>query len=149
MATIQIITFQRDMKITQNLYSVPSPLAHWGIIVEYKNGNNDQFLYHADKESFFNTNTNYKTKNIDFSTNISRKIDKIVLVGYSSLQLTHENMEDICINITKDRIFNTIGNNCQEWVKSVLSELVKTGNLSHLCLEELKKDNEITPLLGW
>ena len=31
----------------------------------------------------------------------------------------------------------------------VLSELVNSGNLSKLNLDELKDDNEITPLLGW
>jgi hypothetical protein len=31
----------------------------------------------------------------------------------------------------------------------VLSELVNSGNLSKLSLDELKNDNEITPLLGW
>jgi len=58
-------------------------------------------------------------------------------------------MTKICENLTNNRVFNTLTNNCQEWVKEVLQELVNTGHLSHFCLEELKKDNEITALLEW
>ena len=58
-------------------------------------------------------------------------------------------MENICNKITKDRVFNTLTNNCQEWVKSVLSELVNAGYLPQSRLEKVKEDNEIAPLLGW
>jgi hypothetical protein len=76
------------------------------------------------------------------------KVDYLVLVGYSN-KLTHQDMMSICTKISTNRMFNTLTNNCQEWVKQVLSELVNSGNLSELSLDELKDDNEITPLLGW
>jgi hypothetical protein len=58
-------------------------------------------------------------------------------------------MNNICFKLSKNRTFNTLTNNCQNWVESVLIELVKTGNISKLCLEELENNNEILPLLGW
>jgi hypothetical protein len=58
-------------------------------------------------------------------------------------------MNNICSKLSNNRTFNTVTNNCQKWVETVLVELVKTGNLSKLCLEELENNNEILPLLGW
>jgi polyhydroxyalkanoate synthesis regulator phasin len=58
-------------------------------------------------------------------------------------------MVEIFEKITTERFFNTLTNNCQEKVKSILDELVKNGNLSRLSLDELKEENEITFIFGW
>jgi hypothetical protein len=147
MVEISVITFKRGIN-KDILFSVSSRIEHWGIYVDYKEGNPSQMFYHADKTSLTNISTLYKSKPWTWLNNNDNKVDYLVLVGYSS-KLTHENMDDICCKISKDRIFNTLTNNCQEWVKNVLFELVNTGNLSRLSLEELKSNNEITPLLGW
>lgn len=144
MAEISVITFKHGIN-KDILFSVPSCISHWGIYVEYEGDNHTHILYHADKESLINHKTQYKSKPWSW---LNKKVNYLVLVGYSS-KLTHETMDEICCKISNDRIFNTLFNNCQEWVKSVLFELVKTGHLSHLSMEELTENNEITPLLNW
>jgi len=147
MAEIAVITFKRG--INKNiLFSVPSSIEHWGIYVEYEGDNHTQMLYHADKASLINYNTIYKSKPWTWLNNNDKKVDYLIVIGYSS-KLTHETMDEICCQISNNRIFNTLVNNCQEWVKSVLLELVNTGNLSSLSMEELTENNEITPLLDW
>lgn len=147
MAEISIITFNRGIN-KDVLFSVPSYLEHWGIYVEFEGYKQSPMLYHADKTSVINNSTLFKHKSWSWLNGNGKKVSYLVLVGHSST-LTHEEMMDICSDLSKNRGFNTISNNCQEWVKSVLYELVRTGHLSHLCLEELKENNEIVPLLGW
>jgi hypothetical protein len=153
MAEISVITFKRGIN-KEHLYSLPSCVEHWGIYVEYEKDNTSQMLYHVDKTSIINNSTKNLQKpwtwvndegELSYNAN---KVDKLVLVGYSS-KLTPEDMKDICKNLSTDRTFNTLTNNCQKWVESVLAELVNTGHLHKLCLEELQTDNEIIPLLGW
>jgi hypothetical protein len=147
MADISIITFKRGLN-KDTLFSVPSPFEHWGIYVEYEKGTHSQMLYHVDKTTLINNSTKYKHKPWSWLNDNDKKVDYLILVGYSC-KLTHEEMNEICSNLSKDRTFSTLTNNCQKWVESVLAELVNTGNLNKLCLEELKEDNEIIPLLGW
>jgi hypothetical protein len=147
MAGVSIITFKRGFNI-HTQFSVPTRFEHWGIYVDYEDETHSQYLYHADKESAIKPRTIYESKPRTWLHESVKKVDCLILVGYSS-KLTHEEMDNICKKISKDRIFNTLANNCQEWVKSVLSELVNSGNLSHLSLKELQENNEITPLLGW
>jgi hypothetical protein len=110
---------------------------------------NSQYLYHADKDNFKDYSTKYETKEWNRTLRRLNKVDHIELVGYSSTNLTPEKILEICEKINQNRIFNNITNNCQQWIISVLNELVNQGYLSHLVLEELKINNEITPLHGW
>lgn len=71
------------------------------------------------------------------------------VVGYVALgthKLSKEMMKEYCEKVDKDRTFNTITNNCQAWVQSVLKELVDNKHLSQLAYDEFKKNNDITPL---
>jgi hypothetical protein len=147
MAEISIITFNRGIT-KDTIFSVPSYLEHWGIYIEYLNDNSSQILYHVDKASITNNNSLYLHKTWTWLNDQDKKVDYLVLVGYSS-KLNHEEMSNICSKLTENRTFNTLTNNCQKWVESVLVELANTGNISKLCLEELKNNNEIVPLLGW
>ena len=149
MAEISIYTFKRGISKDTN-FSVPSSIEHWGIHVKYEGNTPIRMFYHADKTSLTDNSTYYMPSEEPWNplSNKDKKVDRRILIGYSN-NLTHEEMNKICFNVSKDRIFNTITNNCQEWVKSVLVELVKNKNLSQLCLDELKENKEIIPLLGW
>lgn len=139
-AAINIVTFKRTER-----FKLPNKYEHWGLFVRYED--ESERLYHADKTSITNTQTKYETK--QWSPNRSKKVDLIVLVGYSSASFTDAEMVKICDNITQDRVFNTLTNNCQEWVKSVLDRLVEQRFLANANYELLKEGNDITPLLGW
>jgi uncharacterized protein YaeQ len=144
MAEISVICFKRELF---NQIPISTRFEHWGIFVKYKDEQSSKFVYHADKKNIVDISTKFEARSWDRMNH--NKVDLIILVGYSSGKFTHEEMINSCKKITEGRVFNTLTNNCQEWVKVVLSELVKTGNLSNLALEELKDNNEITPLLGW
>ena len=139
-AAVSIVTFKRTERIR-----IPTPYEHWGLFVGYEDGS--ERLYHADKTSLVDIQTRYENK--PWSPTRSKKVDVIVLVGYTSTSFTSHEMGKICDNITKDRVFNTLTSNCQEWVKSVLAELVKDGHLANASYAQLKEENEITPLLRW
>jgi len=152
MAQISVITFKREF-IEQFLTQVPAQLEHWGIYVEYEDNNNSIFLYHADKSNLFCPFTKFFPKEWSkdggwLKKGRADKVDHLVLVGYSG-KLTHEEMHKICTQLTANRFFNTLSNNCQSWVNTVLLELVNTGNLSELTLENFILENQISPLLGW
>ena len=140
MSKICIVVFKR------NISYIPSQLKHWGIYVEYEEKINTEYLYHADKVSILNIQTEYEGKHWSPSNN--KKVDKVITIGYAS-KLTHTQMIEYCDEITRNRIFNTIGNNCQRWVISLLIKLIEKDHLYCKCYDILKQDNEITPLLGW
>lgn len=132
-SSVSIVVFKPGM----SLIPLSSRVKHWGIYIQYENGEHSSYLYHADKEHILNYQTKYEAK--EWSHTKCNKLDH--LIGYSSQssnELTHDKMIEYCDKITEDRIFNTIGNNCQEWVKSVLIELFKYGHLSSFCYEVLK-----------
>lgn len=140
MSSISIVTFERTKKVT-----IPSSFEHWGIFVRYEEGTDK--LYHADKVSLFNIYTKYEEK--PWSPEKSKKKDCLVLVGYTSKTFNNDTMTEACNQVTRDRVFNTLTNNCQEWVKGVLNNLISNNFLAQAAFEELKYDSEITPLLGW
>jgi 50S ribosomal subunit-associated GTPase HflX len=113
--------------------------------VRYEDGTDK--LYHADKAALTNIQTKYEEK--DWSATKSKNMDCIVLVGYTSSTFNQDAMTKACEDVTRDRVFNTLSNNCQEWVKGVLSSLISDNYLAEGAFEELKFDSEITPLLGW
>lgn len=84
--------------------------------MEYEGEEHSQHLYRADTESPSNLRTSYESKPRSRLHERTKKVDSIILVGYSS-RLTLEEMKSICSEIIKDRIVNTLTNNCQEWVK--------------------------------
>jgi membrane-associated HD superfamily phosphohydrolase len=124
---------------------IPSQFEHWGLFVRYEDGTDK--LYHADKAALTNIQTKYEEK--DWSATKSKNMDCIVLVGYTSSTFNQDAMTKACEDVTRDRVFNTLSNNCQEWVKGVLSSLISDNYLAEGAFEELKFDSEITPLLGW
>jgi hypothetical protein len=143
MAKISILTFKR------NIYGdiclpVPSELEHWGLYVEYSE--NKKIFYHVNKTSIIDTRTSYETRSW---INLRKEnVDFIIIVGYSA-NLTPEQMNELCSEVSFERHFNTLTNNCQEWIKSVLKELVNTEKIPKFYLERLEELNLITPLRGW
>lgn len=154
MAEISIITFKRGF-LEQFLTEVPAQLEHWGIYIEYEDINQSKYLYHADKTNLFYPSTKFLTKEWSkdggwLKEGRADKVGSLRTVGYSG-KLTHEEMVKICIQLSKNRIFNTVSNNCQSWVNSVLVELINKGFLSQHSWDDflLENKNEIRPLLGW
>jgi hypothetical protein len=84
--------------------------------VEYEGEEHSQHLYRADKESPLNLITIYEPKPRSWLHERTKQVESIILVEYSS-RLSHEEIKSICSEIIKDRIVNTLTNNCQEWVK--------------------------------
>ena len=148
MTEITVLTFKRVIKINPEIQNlIPSSIEHWGILVNFER--NTKLLYHADKTSLIDNSTSYiEPEEQPWSLNSDNKVHHRVLVGYST-NLIPKDMNGICQKVSKNRKFNTLTNNCQEWVKSCLIELVNDGKISPLCLEQLKENNEIIPLLGW
>lgn len=141
MSAIYIIAFNR--KICQDFIpSIPVPtfVEHWGILVEYKGESNFQILYHADKTNTTNFQTSYEEEPY---SRLNNRVDLDVLIGYSTIRFSQGQMTEICNNVTNNRKFNTLTNNCQEWVKEVLKELVRNGHLFPLCFKELEEINEM------
>ena len=124
---------------------ISSRFEHWGLFVRYEDGT--EKLYDADKATMTNIQTKYEEK--DWSATKSKKMDCIVLVGYTSSTFNQDTMTKACEDVTRDRVFNTLSNNCQEWVKDVLSRLISDNYLAKGVFEVFKSDSEITPLLGW
>ena len=118
---------------------------HWGLFVRYEDGTGK--LYDADKAGWTNIQTKYKEK--DWSPTKSNKVDRIVLVGNTSSTFNQDTMTKACEDVTRDRVFSIWSNNCQEWVKDVLSSLIVDNYLVEGAFEELKFNNEITPWRGW
>jgi len=153
MAEISIITFKRHLT-KMLIIRVPTQIEHWGIYIKYNDKDHSQFIYHADKQSITDYNTKFLYKEWSKDGDLlkkdrANKVDARELVGYSSYKLTHEEMINICTEVSKNRVFNTIINNCQEWVKTVLSELIDKGYLSKSSLDDFISENKITPLRGW
>lgn len=111
-------------------------------------------LYHADKTSIVDNSTIHNSKEWPLDLNDAKyhKVDMEFVVGYVALgthKLTKKMMKGYCDKVDKDRAFNTITNNCQAWVQSVLKELVNNKHLSQLAYVEFKKNIGVNPLLGW
>ena len=140
MASVSIVTFERSKVV-----HIPSQFEHWGLFVRYEDGT--EKLYHANKAALTNILTKYEEK--DWSPSKSSKMDCIVIVGYTTPTFNQDAMTKACEDVTRDRVFNTLSNNCQEWVKGVLSSLIVDNYLAEGTFEELKLNSEITPLLGW
>jgi hypothetical protein len=125
--------------------SLWSRIEHWGILIKHED--RKQYLYHLHLNA--DHRTEYESKEYSlFDTEILKKVDYKILVGYSK-NLTHKKMDEICKNITENWNYKLISNNCQDWVNNVLKELVNQNYLSPNSYEELKINNEITPLKGW
>jgi hypothetical protein len=154
--SISIVTFKRSGVPYVLASSMISSIEHWGIFITYHDneGRESKVLYHADKISMINNTTKHMVKEwpIDLNDIKYLKVSKILLVGYASqgsYKLTQDMMNNYCDEIDEDRTFNTITNNCQAWVQSVLNKLIHKKHISQLAFDEFKRDNKITPLLGW
>ncbi len=139
MSSVSVVTFERWKGV-----HIPQ-FEHWGLYVRYED--ETYKLDHADKAALTNILTKYEE--IDWSPSKSKKMDCIVLVGYTTHTFNQDAMTKACADVTRDRVFNTLSNNCQEWVKGVLSSLISDNYLAEGVFEELKFNSEITPLLGW
>jgi hypothetical protein len=139
MSSIYIVTFVR-----WKVVHIPR-VEHWGLFVRYEDGTGK--LYDADKAGWINIQTKYKEK--DWSPTKSKSMDCTLFLGYTSSTFNQDAMTKACEDVTRDRVFNTLSNNCQEWVKGVLSRLISDNYLAKGgVFEVLKSDSEITPLLG-
>lgn len=153
---VNVVTFRRAAIPPGLSISAVSRIEHWGLFILYLDDESKEskLLYHADKTSIVNNSTIHNSKEwpIDLNDAKYHKVDTESVVGYLALgthKLTKEMMKEYCEKVDKDRTFNTITNNCQAWVQSVLKELVDNKHLSQLAYDEFKKNTDILPLLGW
>jgi hypothetical protein len=150
---IEIVAFKRTF-LPKNIWDLipdKTKYEHWGIFVHLTDGT--KLLYHADKANIQrNTKSMFKEWPKDINDPKYDKADFILLVGYTaqdSNALSKDKLIEYCDNIDKDRVFNILTNNCQEWVKSVLKELIENKHLPFSACDMLKGNDKMIPLKGW
>jgi hypothetical protein len=141
--TISIGSFRRDISKICLLPSYPN-FEHWIIKVEYDI--EISYIYHADKYTITNRDTNYISKEWKSEWDIK---SNIIVIGILAPDFNHEMMDYYCKKVYQDRIFNTLTNNCQDWVQSVLIELVKDKHLLQKDYDMLIRNDKMIPLKGW
>jgi hypothetical protein len=122
---------------------------HWAIFLPNESAGNDKddipkcgHLFHVSKDGngcciCLLQGTHYK-QNEDFALSgrhSLRSTLKLDCVG----AITVDYVDKVCQKVCKGRGFNFINKNCQEWVKDVLRELVKSEKLPKEVFRKMKR----------
>ena len=129
-------------------HHLPLNFAHWGIFlptVPYQGLPTWGVLYHARKHytSCFPLQRDTEYERI-LNYNLSQSNSLWDAYPLTNVDLTDTQIAFACSQVSQNRVFNFIRQNCQEWVKEVIRCLVQVGLVNGGVFEEISLQGWVT-----
>ena len=122
--------------------------AHWGLFLPHTNSTTDRFgtpywgsLFHAGTdETCSNANQQSMTQfHYEQSFQLAGRHSLLRCTQLDGTAVTDAQLHSACQTVTLHRHFNHITDNCQNWVREVLDNLVDTEHISDEVFKQMRK----------
>lgn len=126
--------------------------AHWGLFLAHPNSTTDRFgtphwgsLFHANTDdNCFNTNKQSMTHfHHEQSFQLAGRDSLLRCTKLDGTEVSEPELSSACQTVTLHRHFNYITENCQNWVREVLSHLVDAECISDEVFKQMKKEGYV------
>lgn len=132
-------------------YHLPLLMAHWAIFLPYSSTRPSNqppgpgILYHASSEwnSCFPLLIGTRFEALP-GYNPSTSSQLFDYFAFNGVDLSNDDVSASCTNISAHRNFTFVNQNCQEWVKEVVKNLINRGLLVAGALEEMRGEGYVS-----
>jgi len=134
--TLQLILFTQSYLFAQST-------AHWALyLADDVSTDGVGRLYHIAKAE----DGEPKFCDESFRPSMSQSLRGAVVVG-NDTDLTEAELRETCMDVSKNRTYDLLKNNCQNWVTDVLQDLVLDGRIGQEDMDALPEKG-FSPLYG-